>query len=162
MTGAARNAVPARVISRRWIESAAAGVFGLRHFFREGKYGMKIRKRILFCAVFAVISGFIAGCSTAAKNVENSKQLRVGMTKSEVLEVMGEPLSGESFCKPDLWFYYYKNVWADGLTTEDECMPLVFENGRLAGWGNRFYASYRINKKDGHGGGNQDLEIPAE
>ena len=84
-----------------------------------------------------------AGCSlnpwySANRNIDNSKRLRVGMTKNEVLEVMGSPLADETFCKPDCWYYYIEPVWVDGLTTEEECMPLVFENGLLIGWATIF------------------------
>lgn len=126
---------------------------------------MKVSKNSLFVGgLAAVVLAMSAGCAWTPwgeieRNVENSKQLRVGMTKTEVLEVMGEPVSDESFCRPDLWFYYHKTVWADGLVTEDECMPLVFEDGRLVGWGNTFYAAYRINKKDR--GGREELDLPA-
>ena len=93
-----------------------------------------------------------AGCSTPwseiERNVDNSRNLRVGMTKSEVLKVMGEPVSDESYCTPDVWFYYINTIWHDGLVTEDECLPLVFHEGRLAGWGNRFYSEYRIKLKE--------------
>ena len=58
------------------------------------------------------------------------------MTKAQVLAIMGEPVKDEIFTKPDVWFYFIEPVWVDGLTTEDECMPLVFENGKLVGWGN--------------------------
>lgn len=77
-------------------------------------------------------------------NLENSKQLRVGMTKAQVLAIMGEPLSEEAFSKPDLWFYYIQCIWSDGLITEGECLPLVFKEGKLIGWGNLFYNAYRL------------------
>ena len=85
----------------------------------------------------------LAGCaSEAAVNMENAKRLRVGMTKAEVIAIMGEPVK-ESFSSPDRWHYFVDPVWADGLTTEDECMPLIFEKGRLAGWGKRYDLKYR-------------------
>ena len=85
----------------------------------------------------------LAGCiSEHAANMEHAKALRVGMTKAEVLAIMGEPVK-EEFSTPDRWFYFVNPVWADGLTTEEECMPLIFEKGRLVGWGNRFYAGDR-------------------
>ena len=59
------------------------------------------------------------------------------MTKAEVIAVMGEPVK-ESFATPDRWYYFVKPVWSDGLTTEEECIPLIFEKGRLAGWGKRY------------------------
>ncbi len=66
------------------------------------------------------------------------------MTKAQVLEIMGEPVKGELFTRPDVWFYFIEPVWMDGLTTEDECMPLVFEKGVLVGWGNEYYARTRL------------------
>ena len=94
-----------------------------------------------------------AGCSvnpfkTARLNVENSKKLRVGMTKAEVLAIMGEPAKDEAFHRPDIWFYYFNMNWGDGFVTEDECFPLVFENGKLAGWGNAYYTRRRIEHKN--------------
>lgn len=106
-----------------------------------------------FAAVASLLIALVsAGCAlpwdTASTNIENSKNLRVGMTKNEVLQVMGKPMTGEVFCKPDRWYYYIEPVWMDGLTTEDECMPLIFENGVLVGWGRNFYARYRIERKE--------------
>ena len=109
-------------------------------------------KKILFAVCCAVM---LAGCSgtinpymRAKENVENSKRLRVGMTKAEVLDIMGEPLRNESFNRPDLWYYYFETNWLDGLITEDECFPLVFSNGKLVGWGNSFYSRYRLESRD--------------
>lgn len=99
-----------------------------------------------YLSLFLLIAGLAAfsGCTTpSARNVENSKQLRAGMSKSKVLEIMGEPLTEEEYNTPDVWYYYIETVWVDGLTTRDECMPVVFENGKLVGWGNRFYTKYR-------------------
>ncbi len=89
----------------------------------------------------------LCGCVSPAANVEHSKDLRIGMTKSQVLEIMGEPVQ-ESFSTPDLWFYYVETVWGDGLITEDECMPLVFENGKLIGFGRKYYNEFRLHKKN--------------
>ncbi len=94
----------------------------------------------------------------AEKNINNSKQLRVGMTKAEVLQVMGEPLKDEAFNKPDLWYYYYDCNWLDGLITEEECFPLVFKDGKLIGWGNRFYSAWRLEHKDTV----PEIELPPE
>lgn len=110
--------------------------------------------RKFFLIGTAVLLVGASGCAympwnEASCNIDNSKNLRVGMTKNEVLEVMGEPVSDETYSTPDIWFYFVQSVWMDGLTTEDECMPLVFENGKLIGWGNPFYTRYRVEKKKG-------------
>ena len=107
---------------------------------------------VLFSAAALLLSA--AGCcltpwGVIRRNIENSRSLRVGMTKGEVLKIMGEPIRDERFCKPDLWYYYIDMVWGDGLVTEEECMPLVFENGKLIGWGNNFYLDYRLQHKEG-------------
>ena len=115
---------------------------------------MKTRALLLgavLLGAFGLVSG-ISGCSTpwgtVSRNLENSRNLRVGMTKAEVLKVMGEPIRDEKFCEPDIWFYYVEMVWGDGLITEDECMPLVFENGKLIGWGNQFRIDHRLKRKE--------------
>ena len=107
-------------------------------------------KNIVIIFIAALLA---AGCSvnpfkTAKLNVENSKKLRIGMTKAEVLSIMGEPAKDEAFHRPDIWFYYFNTNWADGFVTEDECFPLVFENGKLAGWGNAYYTRSRIEHKN--------------
>ena len=107
----------------------------------------------LFCLCGALLLlASAVGCATpwgtSSSNITNSRALRVGMTKSEVLQVMGEPIRDERFAAPDLWYYYIETVWLDGLVTEDECMPLVFENGVLVGWGNDFYIDYRLKRKN--------------
>ena len=89
----------------------------------------------------------LTGCyQQAAGNLERSRQLRVGMTKAEVLKIMGDPVK-EEFSTPDRWYYFIAPVWGDGFTTEEECMPLIFEKGKLAGWGNKFYATWRASKE---------------
>ena len=117
----------------------------------------------LWLVCFVVLT-LCCGCESvnpyriAEKNINNSKNLRIGMTKAEVLQIMGEPLKNESFNKPDLWYYYYDCNWLDGLTTEEECFPLVFRDGKLIGWGNRFYTAWRLEHKDTI----PEVELPPE
>ena len=103
-------------------------------------------KKIILLLFIAAIAG---GCSlnpyhVSKVNVENSKKLRVGMTKSEVLAIMGEPEKNETFNRPDIWFYYFNTNWIDGFVTEDECFPVVFKDGKVAGWGNAYYTRSRV------------------
>jgi len=96
------------------------------------------------CSMLTVISG--CGYFTQFDNFENSTKLRVGMSKDQVRAIMGEPLQ-EPFCKPDVWYYYIDTKWHDGQSTRDECMPLVFKKGKLAGWGNEYYNNETLLKK---------------
>lgn len=97
----------------------------------------------------AILLAAASGCQwrERADNLENSKNLRVGMTKEEVIAVMGDPIQDEDFTTPDVWYYYIDTKWYDGLVTEDECMPLVFEHGKLVGWGNDYYNLKRLSNQ---------------
>jgi hypothetical protein len=109
-----------------------------------------MKRLILFCALFTSILFFNSGCTTYFSqydNVENAKKLRVGMTKDQVLAIMGEPVKDEEYVKPDVLYYYIDTEWHDGLTTEDECLPLVFKDGKLIGWGNQFYEKIRVQRE---------------
>lgn len=98
--------------------------------------------RVLKLVFLAGIAMFCTSCEycnwgywDAKANKEKLDVLRVGMTKQEVLNAVGEPLRDEIFNKPDIWYYYTDLKWSDGRISSDECTPLVFKNGRLAGWG---------------------------
>jgi len=73
-------------------------------------------------------------------------RLDLGMTKKQVMEIMGKPDLNESYQKVDggaivILFYYINRKWSNGNVTKDECTPIVFENGKLIGWGDEFYQS---------------------
>ena len=112
-------------------------------------------KKLFFLSVVGLL--LFSGC-TAARNIRNSKKLRVGMTKNEVLAIMGEPEKQESFNKPDLWYYYQRTNWLDGFVTPDECFPLLFKDGKLIGWGNHFYSDYNAERRRLI----KELELPPE
>ena len=66
--------------------------------------------------------------------------LQLGMSVDEVRSRMPhEPAFSEAFAVHDIphrvLFYRTHRVEADGLTTRDETTPVVFVEGRLAGWG---------------------------
>ena len=106
--------------------------------------------RLFSAAVCLLTLACLTGCvsnDTYEVNLKNSSRLRSGMTKAEVRQIMGSPLSEELFCKPDIWYYHVRQEWADGLITEDECLPLVFKDGKLLGWGHTFLAGHRMLEK---------------
>ena len=106
-----------------------------------------MRTFLSFIAILVV--GFaLVSCTSpeAISNLENVAKLKEGMTKDEVLSIMGKPLEKEIYNKPDVWFYYTESKWSDGNRTSDECTPLVFEEGKLIGFGGEFYKKYRQKK----------------
>jgi len=83
----------------------------------------------------------LGGCATykMAKNNDALLNLEMGMTKQQVVAVMGKPDLNEAYQslygKPVvIYFYYTQRKWSDGNVTKDETTPVVLENGKLVGW----------------------------
>ncbi len=74
-------------------------------------------------------------------------KLRLGSTREEVLALLGSPDITEAKMQNgtsiQVMFYRTQHVRADGLTTQDECTPLLFENEKLIAWGDGAYQSYQ-------------------
>ena len=82
------------------------------------------------------------------KNKKGLMTLVMGMNKTEVMSVMGEPEIYESYLnlngkQIDILFYYTQRKRNDGNYTKDECTPVVIENGKLVGFGDEFYENRR-------------------
>ncbi|MFZ2655934.1 MAG: DUF3192 domain-containing protein [Victivallales bacterium] len=99
-------------------------------------------KRIFLLSFILGMAIFLVSCETW-RNRDNIEKLKKGMTKDEVTAVMGEPVKGEKYCLPDVFFYYTDCEWHDGNITHDECTPIVFEKDKVIGWGRDFYKDYR-------------------
>lgn len=82
----------------------------------------------------------------ASENLENLKKIQLGMTKAQVLDVMGDAHQGEGEFKrdPNILWYYTRTVWSDGNVSTEECTPLCFhpKTGLLVGWGHEFRQKY--------------------
>ena len=73
------------------------------------------------------------------ENRKHIARLSLGESKSSVVADMGEPDFNEALKKDDsayqLLWYRTEHRKSDGITTKDECTPLVFKNDELIGWG---------------------------
>ncbi|WP_018983507.1 DUF3192 domain-containing protein [Salinimonas chungwhensis] len=73
-------------------------------------------------------------------------KLSLGATREEVLALLGSPditeAKMDSETSIQVMFYRTQHVRADGLTTQDECTPLLFEDDLLVAWGDGAYQSY--------------------
>jgi len=100
-------------------------------------------KRILLFFVIFLLAGCCYG-KTAKKNNELMLTLDPGQTKQEVLKVMGNPSKNERYSSDskevEVWFYRTSSFFSGGWDPDDYFTPLVFENGKLSGWGRDFYA----------------------
>lgn len=73
------------------------------------------------------------------ENREHIAALVLGTKTQSVIDKMGEADFNEALQKDAgqyqvLW-YRTQRIKGDGMTTKDECTPLVFRNNELIGWG---------------------------
>jgi hypothetical protein len=128
-------------------------------------------------AVVSILFVLAAGCTSSLDRVRtanrrNLMKLSVGMTKEQVLATMGHKSGGGKFGEPTVnspykseilpgkdkifeVLYYYTDVESTVYTanpatvTDDELTPLVFDNGKLIGWGADFLEDIKKNKTGG-------------
>jgi hypothetical protein len=77
-------------------------------------------------------------------NRKKIANLRFAMSYNDVQNLLGVADFNESYQKGDnhiqVLFYRTQRLHKDGLTTKDECTPLVFKKGELVSWGEQAYA----------------------
>jgi outer membrane protein assembly factor BamE (lipoprotein component of BamABCDE complex) len=103
---------------------------------------MKILIRIF---IFLLLVSLLS-CASAqmSRNNDNLLLLEMGMTKEQVMKIMDKPDLNEAYQSLNgksvvIYFYYTERQLSDGNITKDECTPVVFEDGKLVGWGDEFY-----------------------
>jgi len=104
-------------------------------------------RHMILAVVCAALAAASASCGYFQAKHQRNKlaDIRVGMTKDEVVEIAGKPLSKELYSTDNYWFYYTSPKWYDGLVTQDECTPFLFDDdGVLQGWGNRYFREHGI------------------
>lgn len=70
-------------------------------------------------------------------------KLEIGMTKDEVLEIMGEPERSEGYEWGSAWLY--RTAMTSGIygTADSDFTPLLFDkNGKVHGWGRNYFKQY--------------------
>lgn len=80
------------------------------------------------------------------QNRKNIANLMPDMSLSSVTARMGVADFNELHKKQDdniqVLFYRTNRQDSDGITTKDECTPLVFKNDQLVGWGATAYKNF--------------------
>lgn len=73
--------------------------------------------------------------------------LEDNLSKIKVIELLGAPDITEAKHKESnvlqVLFYRTQHMKSDGITTKDECTPLLFKNGLLIAWGISAYEQYQ-------------------
>jgi hypothetical protein len=73
-------------------------------------------------------------------------KLELGLQRKQILELLGSPDITQAKRNNDkelqVMLYRTQHRQADGITTEDECTALLFENNELIAWGDSAYQAY--------------------
>jgi len=95
-------------------------------------------KKLICLLVLVVVA---SGCYSLTRSINRSKllKLNIGMDKDIAVSTMGRPYRTETLQGKDkvfmVYLYYTDIKAADGGITDDELTPLVFDEGKLIGWG---------------------------
>lgn len=81
-------------------------------------------------------------------NLKQIGRLDLGVSKGDVIRLLGSPDISEGKAISDneevlVLFYRTHHVKSDGVTTRDECTPLLFKNDKLIAWGADAYSDYQ-------------------
>lgn len=81
-------------------------------------------------------------------NFKQIGRLDLGIPKGDVIRLLGSPDISEAKATEAgeevlVLFYRTHHVKSDGITTRDECTPLLFKNDQLIAWGADAYEQYQ-------------------
>ncbi|MFQ6371227.1 DUF3192 domain-containing protein [Shewanella sp. YIC-542] len=79
-------------------------------------------------------------------NQQKLTELTLGQSGESIIHLLGRPDFSEAKISQgqaiNILFYRTHQTQADGITTRDECTPLLFSNDKLIGWGADTYQQY--------------------
>jgi len=80
-------------------------------------------------------------------NLKQIGRLDLGAPKGDVIRLLGSPDISEAKATAEgevlVLFYRTHHVKSDGITTRDECTPLLFKDDLLIAWGADAYSEYQ-------------------
>ncbi len=114
-----------------------------------------MKKVIYLLMAVIIVSGCMNLSSFRARNREKIVNLSRGLTKQQVVQIMGTrsiDAMGYRITNPyksevlrlgeekglEILYYYTETKRADNAITDDELTPLIFDQGELTGWGWNF------------------------
>jgi hypothetical protein len=99
---------------------------------------------ILIISMFGCAGSPIRTGWEAEKNRSNMLKLKIGMSKEQVLTLMGDPYKTESYriegTSLEFWLYLTegRDIYVRTLGNSN-FTPLAFEDNTLTGWGRNYY-----------------------
>lgn len=107
-------------------------------------------KKLIWLFIIVVL---LSGCASSSvmpwgieKARNNLMKLELGMSKQEVIDIMGMPYNREAYSTPDgqLDFLIYLTKYTDsGSIPDSDTTPICLLNGKVTGWGRNFYESQK-------------------
>ncbi len=80
-------------------------------------------------------------------NLKQIGRLNLGTPRDDVIRLLGSPDISEAKVTDSgellVLFYRTHHVKSDGITTRDECTPLLFKDDVLIAWGADAYSEYQ-------------------
>jgi len=93
-----------------------------------------------------LIAVVAVGCSSIEmrvdKNNANMANLSIGMTKAQVIEVMGPAGKTEGYATKSggfMEFMFYLSMWNGTGVGDQQWTPVCLIDGKVKGWGRNFY-----------------------
>ncbi len=81
-------------------------------------------------------------------NRQHIQSLQLGISFSDITEKMGiadfNELSLKGSEQYQILYYRTQRKQQDGITTKDECTPLIFKDNSLIGWGQDYLKSMQL------------------
>jgi outer membrane protein assembly factor BamE (lipoprotein component of BamABCDE complex) len=108
-----------------------------------------IRRNCLLTALVVLVG--IQGCAgspvqtgwEAEENREKMVNLKIGMSKAQVMAAMGRPRKTESYQiegqNLEFWLYLTEGRTPYESLSDKHFTPLAFTDGKLVGWGRNYY-----------------------
>ncbi|MDT3319434.1 DUF3192 domain-containing protein [Shewanella sp. SP1S2-4] len=121
---------------------------------------MKSKVSVIIGSIFAAYVAFVAVVvlvyeptpedmnweDRQAYNSQKINDLTLGQNIGSVKELLGKADFSEAKAvkeaKLQVLFYRTHHEKSDGVTTKEECTPLIFENDKLIAWGQDTYKQY--------------------
>ena len=109
---------------------------------------MKIYSKLLLSFIFIYFISCAGSPLKTSKDAEgntiNMMDVKIGMTKEEVLKILDDPYKTETKEKGkttyDIWFYVTKGKeLGQTRLINDNFTPFIFENNKIIGWGWKYY-----------------------
>jgi outer membrane protein assembly factor BamE (lipoprotein component of BamABCDE complex) len=91
----------------------------------------------------------VSSCGIARQTESNATRdklmhLQIGMERDDVLSLMGNPYTREGYGDKE-YLFYETNHWAND--ERKRFTPILLQNGRVLGWGQKYYYDTNVRKK---------------